>query len=131
MVKKADIPRHLAETAMSLAASALDRHLGVHSDANLLAGVGKAFARRDVPVREAFTEAGLIGSDREREAEETRMREALRRETIDEGEARWLSAKIGADGVLHEGERRLLRFIKQESPSIHPLLDDLFAKAGI
>lgn len=51
-------------------------------------------------------------------------------ERIEEAEAQWLSERIGRDGKLHENEKALLAFIRQESPSIHPSLEPLLAKAA-
>ncbi|EFO28968.1 conserved hypothetical protein [Roseibium sp. TrichSKD4] len=50
-------------------------------------------------------------------------------EVITEEEAEWLVHRIGRDGVLHENEKALLRFIKEESPNIHPLLHPLIEQA--
>ena len=41
---------------------------------------------------------------------------------IEKGEADWIAQRIGRDGVLHDNEKALLRFIKDESPDIHPSL---------
>lgn len=49
-------------------------------------------------------------------------------EVITEDEAAWLVARIGRDGVFHENEKALLRFIRKESPQIHPLLEPLLHK---
>ncbi|MEO0978873.1 MAG: hypothetical protein AAFY24_16515 [Pseudomonadota bacterium] len=50
-------------------------------------------------------------------------------ETVNEDEAAWLVERIGRDGVLHENEKALLRFIREESPNIHPALQPLMDKA--
>ena len=57
--------------------------------------------------------------------------EAFARESIDESEAAWLLAQIKKDGILHDNERALLAFIKENSPSIHSSLDALFEEAGL
>ena len=49
---------------------------------------------------------------------------------VDEEEARWLAERIGRDGVLHDNERNLLKFLKSESPKIHPALEPLLAKVA-
>ena len=105
---------------------------------NLLAGVGKAIAGRDIPVREAFKEADVFGSHRAREAreeEQARVSEALSREAIDAEEACWLIAQMDktADfgGSFSEGERQLLAFIKANSPSIDPALQPFLDKSGV
>ena len=100
----------------------------------LLGQVGGAVKSRDIPIREAFAEADIFGTraaKEERAREEARVSEALSREAIDEAEAKWLSERINRDGTLHENERKLLEFIKKNSPSVDPLLDELFAKAGL
>ena len=51
-------------------------------------------------------------------------------EIVDEEEASWLAHRIGRDGVLHENEKALLRFIRSESPEIHPALTPLIDKAA-
>lgn len=55
--------------------------------------------------------------------------EIARNEIVTEEEASWLVTRIGQDGVLHENEKSLLRFIREESPNIHPLLKPLMDKA--
>jgi hypothetical protein len=45
-------------------------------------------------------------------------------------EAEWLARRIGRDGALHESEKALLRFIRDEVPSVHPSLQSLIAKAA-
>lgn len=51
-------------------------------------------------------------------------------ETITAEEAEWLAGRIGHDGLLHDNEKALLRFIRDEAPSIHPSLQSLIAKAA-
>ncbi|WP_421850838.1 hypothetical protein [Oricola sp.] len=51
-------------------------------------------------------------------------------EAIDASEADWLAERIGRDGKLHENERALLEFIRDESPKIHPALRPLFDKVA-
>jgi len=43
-------------------------------------------------------------------------------EVVTQSEAGWLVDRIGRDGVLHENEKALLRFIREESPDTHPAL---------
>ncbi len=97
---------------------------------NLLAGVGKAVARADIPVREAFKEADVFGTHRARaarEKEQARLGEALAREAIDAEEAGWLIAQIGKVETLTDGHRQLLAFIKENAPTIDPALAPLLA----
>ncbi|MGI9352905.1 MAG: hypothetical protein ACR2O3_15185 [Rhizobiaceae bacterium] len=53
--------------------------------------------------------------------------EAIGSEPVDTTEASWLVERIGRDGVLHENEIALIRYLKEESPqidaSLKPLLD--------
>ncbi len=56
--------------------------------------------------------------------------EAYARESIVESEATWLIGQIMQDGVLHENEKALLNFIKDNSPNIHASLDSLIEKAA-
>jgi hypothetical protein len=49
---------------------------------------------------------------------------------VDEEEARWLAERIGRDGKLHENEINLLKFLKAESPMIHPALEPLLEKVA-
>lgn len=51
-------------------------------------------------------------------------------EAISADEAEWLARRIGRDGALHENEKALLRFIRDEAPSVHPSLRSLIAKAA-
>ena len=51
--------------------------------------------------------------------------EAVAAERVDLGEAEWLAARIGRDGRLHENEKALLSFLREESPDIHPALRNL------
>jgi hypothetical protein len=51
-------------------------------------------------------------------------------EVVTADEAEWLSHRIGRDGMLHENEKALLRFIRDEAPSVHPKLKSLIAKAA-
>lgn len=51
-------------------------------------------------------------------------------EEVDEEEAKWVVERIGRDGKLHENERSLLKFLKAESPKIHPALEPLLEKVA-
>lgn len=69
-------------------------------------------------------ESAQAARNREVEAE-TRVAE-----TVTSDEVRWLADRIGRDGVLHENERALLRFLREESPDIHPSLRTLLDTAA-
>lgn len=51
-------------------------------------------------------------------------------EKIDGNEAHWLVDRIGRDGVFHENEKALIRFLKEDSPNIHPALRPLLDKVA-
>ena len=51
-------------------------------------------------------------------------------EKIDAAEAEWLIARLNRDGVISSAEKRLLRFLRDESPSIAPALQALIDKAA-
>lgn len=56
--------------------------------------------------------------------------ELARAGRIDAAEADWLIARLNRDGVISNAEKRLLRFLKEESPSIAPALAALIEKAA-
>jgi hypothetical protein len=91
-------------------------------------------ALRDFEVMESMREVDLFGTRRAREEaerEEAQALEAVARESIDEGEAEWLTARLKRADTITENERALLDFIKHNSSQIHPSLNKLFAKAGL
>ncbi len=49
---------------------------------------------------------------------------------IDSAECHWLVERIGRDGVLHENEKALISYLKQESPSLHASLQPLLDKVA-
>ena len=51
-------------------------------------------------------------------------------EKITEDEAEWLAARIGRDGGVHENERALLKFIRDNASSVHPALKELIDSAA-
>ena len=76
----------------------------------------------------------VFGTRRAREAnekEQAQLQEALSREAIDAEEACWLIAQMDKTDGFSEGERQLLAFIKENSPSIDPALAPLLEKAGL
>ena len=56
--------------------------------------------------------------------------ESASSERIDRGEAVWVADRIGRDGVLHENEKALLAFLRDESPRIDPHLLSLIQRAA-
>lgn len=56
--------------------------------------------------------------------------EAEQANNIDEVESHWLVERIGRDGILHENEKALISYLKQESPSLHSSLKPLLEKVA-
>lgn len=65
-----------------------------------------------------------------RRANEARAEAAADSEAVNGDEARWLAHRIGRDGVLHGNEKALLRYLRQESPALHPDLRPLLDKVA-
>ena len=57
--------------------------------------------------------------------------EIVTHEAVTAAEATWLAERIGKDGKLTPNERALLAFLKTESPSIDPALQQLVDKATV
>ena len=109
----------------------LDDRRGV---GNLLHEVGTALLTGDIPFGEVAEDMDVFGTNAAREAdqkEQAHVTEALARETIDSEEAAWLIGRIGDTPELSEGTVRLLRFIRENSPSIDPALEPLFREAQV
>ena len=77
---------------------------------------------------------GILGSysvdDAWAEKNAKTNKEIADNEVIDAGEAQWLIDRINRDGVVHENERKLLAFIRDNSPDIHPSLAKLLDKVA-
>lgn len=56
--------------------------------------------------------------------------EAEQSNIIDAEESHWLVDRIGRDGVLHENEKALISYLKQESPDLHSSLKPLLDKVA-
>ncbi len=78
-------------------------------------------------IKDAMKPGDPVGDDVN--ADEAARKEA---EAVSAEEANWLVARIRRDGVFDDGESKVIAFIKQESPDIHPvlkpLLDELAAR---
>ena len=79
---------------------------------------------------------GLFGGYREQTEEEQAIArltqqkiEIVTHEPVTAAEASWLAERIGKDGKLTPTERALLTFLKAESPSIDPALQQLVERA--
>ncbi len=82
-------------------------------------GFGDAFKSDHQRMQEAWEE-------RNAEFEEA----SGKAEAVDFDESNWLVERIGRDGVFHENEKAIIRFLKEESPSIHPSLHPLLEKVA-
>jgi hypothetical protein len=98
----------------------------------LLAEVGRNTARLNLADGwSSWDPFGSRAAEARKAQEESRLREALARESIDEAEARWLLKRIAGDGAVHSNEVALLKFIQANAPSVHPLLEEAFERAGL
>ena len=61
---------------------------------------------------------------------EKRQQDIAKSEVIDAGEAQWLIDRVNQDGLVHENERKLLRFIKNNSRDINPSLKELLSQVA-
>lgn len=105
-----------------------------NSFGSLLGSMGKALASGDVRFWDVWKDMDPTGASRALEEaaadrEETRLR--LAREQVDHEEAVWLSERILRDGSIDENERSLLAYLRKESPSIDPALQDVMKRAGL
>jgi len=98
----------------------------------LLADVGRNIASFNVADGWASWDPFGSRAAAERKAQEdARLHESMSRESIDEGEARWLLERIAEDDMVHENEIALLKFIRDNSPNVHPLLQELFRQVKL
>ena len=78
-----------------------------------------------------WSDAFVDGESQMQEAWRKRNREqehrAISSEPVDANEASWLVERIGRDGILHDNEKALIRYLKDESQlmddALQPLLD--------
>jgi len=96
------------------------------------AGVGGFFSRMAAGgLRGALNAYRQPDMEQAWAARNARMDAAIKSaETISAEEAEWLARRMGRDGTFHDNEKALLRFIRDEAPSIHPSLQSLIAKAA-
>lgn len=101
---------------------------------NLLASVGGALARGNIPILSVFEELdpfGAVAARKEAEAEAHETKKRLAREQIDTDEAAWLAGRLLRSGSIGENEKALLAYLKKESPWTDPALLPVFARAGL
>ncbi len=81
-----------------------------------------------------FTDAFKTDHQRTQEAwadrNEGMAQKAFIAQAVDENEAQWLVERVGRDGKLHDNEKALIEFIKEDSLDIHPLLHPLLDKVA-
>ena len=65
-------------------------------------------------------------ADRNRRVEAAEAAAAV----ISEDEANWLIDRLSRDGIMHDNEKALLRFIRRESPDLHPMLKPWLEKTA-
>lgn len=84
---------------------------------------GKMFQSSMADLKGAYTAM----SDEERNAERLakQIRDIEGAEILNADEGQWVAQRIGRDGVLHENEKALLRFIRDEAPEIQGGLEAL------
>jgi hypothetical protein len=76
----------------------------------------------------AYKAPGPEGDRADRTAK--KIEEFGKAEVVSEDEAAWLSQRIGRDGQFTSNEKALLRFIRDEAPSVPPVLAPLIEKAA-
>ena len=108
-----------------------NERLARDSEASPNRGVGGFISRMftSAPDFEGFNEddADQDWTRREVDADAKRNRDAA---NITRDEAEWLIERITRDGVLHDNEIAVLKFIKAEAPEICETLDELLADLG-
>ena len=95
------------------------------------AGVGGFFAKMAAGGLRGIIHAYTAPSEMDWAARNAMKEAGIRvAEVVTEGEAQWLVERIGRDGGVHDNEKALLRFIRDEAPEVHPSLAQLVAKAA-
>ncbi len=85
----------------------------------LMRGAKRAATDNSIVVDEAFGE------------QNKKMQSQLRSaEVVTSDEATWIADRIGRDGELHENEKALLRFVREESHDLHPSLEPLLEQSA-
>lgn len=78
----------------------------------------------------AFADGNKAMQDAWRKRNREEELNSIGSEPVDHGEATWLVERIGRDGLLHENEKALLRYLKEESPSLNEKLAPLMDKVA-
>lgn len=122
-------PKPMSAEAYNRREAWLEESRGV---GRLLADVGRNVARFDLAEGwSSWDPFGARAAAERKAQEESRLCEALARESIDAAEARWLLTRIADDGAVHPNETALLKFIRANAPSVDPALEELFDRTGV
>ena len=89
-----------------------------------------SFLSRMFGTRGADLEAAFRSKDPFKERHAKMEKSIAESEIVTLGEAKWLKDRIHRDGDLTEAEKALLRFIKDVSPDVSPVLDALISEAA-
>lgn len=88
--------------------------------------LGRMFSNEMLTIKNLYK----VLDDRDWQAERYEQMAAatFEAEAVTHHEAAWLAERIGRDGRLHENEKAILRFIRDECPELHSGLESLIAK---
>ena len=79
---------------------------------------------------DVFTDAHVQLERAWREENERRAVQSVYANEIDNGEAHWLVERIRRDGAFDVNERALVEFIRANSDSVDPALQELFDRVA-
>lgn len=92
-------------------------------------GIGAIFVQMTDFARVLAEEKRKEAEALQRELEEVEAE--VEREAVDRAEVEWLIKRITEDDVIHDNERALLAYIKEQAVFIDPALDPYLAKYGV
>ena len=87
---------------------------------------GKMFSSEMLSIKNFYT--AMSDSDWRDQRLERMLQQQHDAEAITACEASWLAARIGRDGQLHENEKAVVQFIRDECPELHHGLEKLLAR---
>lgn len=91
------------------------------------AGLGQMFTKGFFDdIVDAHGQMERAWAERNRRAEQAEAAAAV----VNSDEADWLVDRLDRDGAIHDNEQALLRFIRRESPDIHPRLKQWLEKSA-
>ncbi len=80
--------------------------------------------------QEAFTSDHAAQEQAWRQRNRMQELDSIRSEPVDHCEATWLVERIGRDGVLHENEKALIEYLRNESPVLNKALESLLEQVA-